>query len=59
MPPVGIGEVMRAGGMGRVVASRHADFKVGDHVSGMFGVQDYAISDGRGVMRVAMPARHR
>ena len=47
VPPVGIGEVMRAGGVGRVVASRHADFKEGDHVSGMFGVQDYALSDGR------------
>src|ERR1700721_2837015 len=43
VPPVGIGEVMRAGGLGRVVASRHADFKVGDHVTGTFGVQDYAI----------------
>ncbi len=44
---------MRAGGLGRVVASRHPDFKAGDHVVGTFGVQDYAISDGRGVIRVA------
>ena len=56
VPPVGIGEVMRAGGLGRVVASRHADFKAGDHVTGTFGVQDYAISDGRGVVRVAIDA---
>jgi NADPH-dependent curcumin reductase len=56
VPPVGIGEVMRAGGVGRVVASRHSDFTVGDHVSGVFGVQDYAISDGRGVIRVAVEA---
>jgi NADPH-dependent curcumin reductase len=54
VPPVGIGEVMRAGGVGRVVASRHDDFNEGDHVSGMFGVQDYALSDGRGVTRVAV-----
>ena len=54
VPPVGIGEVMRAGGLGRVVASRHADFKAGDHVTGTFGVQDHAISDGRGVARVAI-----
>ena len=53
VPPVGIGEVMRAGGVGRVVASRHPDFSVGDHVSGTFGVQEYAISDGRGVIRVS------
>jgi NADPH-dependent curcumin reductase len=56
VPPVGIGEVMRAGGVGRVVASRHGDFKEGDHVSGMFGVQDYALSDGRGVIAVEVSA---
>ncbi len=49
--PVEIGEVMRAGGVGEVIASRNSAFKVGDHVSGMFGVQSYAISDGRGVMK--------
>ena len=53
VPPVGIREVMRAGGVGRVVASRHPDFAVGNHVSGVFGVQDYALSDGRGVVRVS------
>jgi len=41
IPPVGIGEVMRAGGIGRVVASRHAGFAVGDIVSGSPGVQEY------------------
>ena len=56
VPPVGIGEVMRAVGVGRVVASRHPDFTAGDHVSGVFGVQDYAISDGRGIIRVATEA---
>jgi NADPH-dependent curcumin reductase len=54
VPPVGIGEVMRAGGVGRVVASRHGDFKEGDHVSGIFGVQDYSLSDGRAVTTVAV-----
>jgi NADPH-dependent curcumin reductase len=52
LPPVGIGEVMRAIGVGRVVASGHPEFKVGDHVSGAFGVQEYAVSDGRDVIRV-------
>ncbi len=41
IPPVGIGEVMRAGGVGVVIASRHPGFAVGDHVSGSPGVQDY------------------
>jgi NADPH-dependent curcumin reductase CurA len=52
VPPVAIGEVMRAVAVGRVVASRNPGFAAGDHVSGAFGVQDYAISDGRGVTRV-------
>ena len=52
IPPVGIGEVMRALGIGRVVASRHPDFAEGDTVSGLFGVQEYAISDGGGVIKV-------
>ena len=41
IPPVGIGEVMRAGGIGRVVASRHSGFAVGDIVTGTPGVQEY------------------
>jgi NADPH-dependent curcumin reductase len=49
IPPVEIGEVMRAGAVGRVVSSRNPRFAVGDHVSGSFGVQEYCLSDGRGV----------
>ena len=52
VPPVGIGEVMRAGGLGRVVRSSHPDYAVGERVSGMLGVQRYAISDGTGLARV-------
>src|SRR5208283_4536077 len=52
MPPVGIGEVMRALGLGIVTASRNPRFAVGDHVSGVFGVQEHALTDGRGVTKV-------
>jgi NADPH-dependent curcumin reductase len=52
IPPVEIGAVMRAGGAGQVVASEHPGFAVGDYVSGMFGVQEYAASDGRGVIKL-------
>jgi NADPH-dependent curcumin reductase CurA len=52
IPPVEIGEVMRAAGVGRIVESRHPDYQVGDCVNGVFGVQRYAVSDGGGVTRV-------
>jgi NADPH-dependent curcumin reductase CurA len=42
IPPVGIGEVMRAGGIGRVVASKNPGFAAGDSVSAGLGVQEYA-----------------
>jgi NADPH-dependent curcumin reductase CurA len=41
--PVGIGEVMRAGGVGKVVASKNPQFVEGDHVGGSFGVQEYCL----------------
>jgi len=52
VPPVGIGDVMRAFAVGVVDQSRHPDFKLGDTVQGLFGVQRYAISDGRGAVKV-------
>jgi NADPH-dependent curcumin reductase len=51
-PPVGIGELMRALGAGIVTESRNPRFAVGDYVSGAFGVQEYARTDGRGVTKV-------
>ncbi len=45
MPPVGIGEVMRGGGVGVVVKSNSARYKEGDRVSGLTGWQDYCIAD--------------
>ncbi|WP_431276911.1 NADP-dependent oxidoreductase [Variovorax ureilyticus] len=41
--PVELGAVMRAGGVGRVVASRNPAFAVGDIVYGTLGVQEYAL----------------
>lgn len=52
IPPVGIGEVMRALAAGEVVASNHPDLAVGDHVTGLLGVQEYAIANGAAVMKV-------
>jgi len=52
VPPVEIGAVMRAGGVGTVTASEHPGFAVGDDVYGVFGVQEHAVSDGRGVIKI-------
>jgi NADPH-dependent curcumin reductase CurA len=52
IPPVEISAVMRAGAVGRVTASEHPGFAVGDDVYGVFGVQEYAVSDGRGVIKI-------
>jgi NADPH-dependent curcumin reductase CurA len=41
IPPVGLGEVMRAGGIGVVLASKNDAFAVGDQVSAGLGVQEY------------------
>src|SRR5579863_9310709 len=50
--PVQIGEVMRAGGLGRVTESRNPKFAAGDYVYGAFGVQEFAISNGNGITKV-------
>src|SRR5271165_3746440 len=49
---VEIGDVMRAGVVGRVTASQHPGFAVGDHVYSDFGVQEYAVSDGKGAIKI-------
>lgn len=49
MAPVALGDVMRAAGVGRVVASRSPDYAVGDWVAGMVGWQEWAIASGAGL----------
>ncbi len=51
VPPVQIGEVMRAGTVGQVIESNHPDFAPGDYIQGQLGWQEYAINNGEpGVM---------
>jgi len=52
IPPVQIGEVMRAGTAGKIVESKNANFKVGEYVSGWGGVQQYAVGDEKGFYKV-------
>ncbi|MEI7560554.1 MAG: NADP-dependent oxidoreductase [Actinomycetes bacterium] len=44
LPPVQIGEVMRSGGVGRVVASKSDTYKEGQLVNGFTGWQDYVVA---------------
>ncbi len=46
LPPIRLGEVMRSGGAGYVVASRNPAFPVGAAVMGLLGWQDYAVIGG-------------
>ncbi len=56
--PVAIGEVMVGGTVSRVHASNHTDFQVGDLVQGYSGWQDYALSNGQGLMTLAHNEAH-
>jgi len=46
IPPVQIGEVMRASAVGQVVESKNDEFAKGQLVSGMLGWQEYFLTDG-------------
>ncbi|GGN22850.1 MULTISPECIES: NADP-dependent oxidoreductase [Marinomonas] len=49
IPPVKLGDTMRASGIGEVVASNNEKFPVGARVMGLMGLTEYAISDGNGL----------
>lgn len=58
IPPVKIGDVMRAFTLGVVEKSNNPAYPVGCIASGVFGLEDYSISDGTGVVsRVEMDPR--
>jgi len=53
IPPVAIGDVMRAGTIGEIVNSNnHPKFKVGDFLSGWGGVQQYTVTNGKGYFKI-------
>jgi hypothetical protein len=47
-----LNETMIGGTAGEVVESRNPKFAVGEQVVGMFGWQEYGLSDGKGLMKV-------
>ncbi len=55
MPPIAIGDPVRAGGVGEVVESKNPAYRVGALVSGLIGWQEYAIADSGGRAMSALP----
>ena len=51
IPPVALGAVMRAGGVGRVIASQNPDFAVGDYVNAGLDVQAYCLIPQESIQR--------
>jgi NADPH-dependent curcumin reductase CurA len=47
MPPVQLGEVMRSVGLAEIVESRHPDFKKGDKIMGLTGLQAFVLITGK------------
>lgn len=53
IPPVALGDVMRAGSVGEVIqANNHPNYQAGDYLSGWGGVQQYTVTDGQGYFKV-------
>ena len=44
--PLEIGDVMHGRGVGKVVASKHSDYKIGDIIQAKFGWREYAVVNG-------------
>lgn len=53
VPPFQVGEVLQAGVVGQVHASRHADYAEGDYVTGMLGWENYSLGDGSQLRKIA------
>ncbi|HFQ5282074.1 TPA: NADP-dependent oxidoreductase [Vibrio vulnificus] len=56
--PVGIDEVMVGGTVCQVEASNHSEFEVGEWVLAYTGWQDYAISNGEGLIKLGKQPSH-
>ena len=52
IPPVELGAVMRAGGVGTVLESRDDRFAAGDHVSGITNAQTHAVVPADGLVKI-------
>ncbi|PKH04191.1 NADP-dependent oxidoreductase [Psychromonas sp. MB-3u-54] len=58
-PPVAVGDPMVGGTVCRIEQSLNADFAVGGWVVAFAGWQDYAVSDGQGLLKIDASLTHR
>jgi NADPH-dependent curcumin reductase len=52
MPGMALDAPVRAFALGEIIASKTPQYVVGAYVTGLFGVQAYAVSDGKGVTKI-------
>ncbi len=52
IPPVQVGEIMRAGSVGEVIESKNPEMKAGEYYTGWGGVQQYVVTNGKGWYKV-------
>jgi len=50
--PIALGDVMRAGAIGKIIASKNNTFQIGQTITGWSGVQQYTVSNGENVYPV-------
>jgi NADPH-dependent curcumin reductase CurA len=56
VPSFQIGEVLQAGVVGEVIASKNDNFSAGDYVTGMLGWENFSITDGAQLRKVTPSA---
>ncbi len=52
LPPVQVGDVMRAASVGKVIESKNSNIKAGDYYAGLSGVHQYVATDGKSWVQV-------
>ncbi|WP_411895113.1 NADP-dependent oxidoreductase [Winogradskyella sp. A2] len=52
LPPVPLGEPMRAAIVGKVIKSKNPNMKVGEYYTGLSSAQQYVVTDGNGLFKI-------
>ncbi|HZD52017.1 MAG TPA: NADP-dependent oxidoreductase, partial [Woeseiaceae bacterium] len=52
VPPFALGDVLKGGAVGKIVASRNPGFAEGDWVNGILGWENYSLASGQGLYKL-------